>query len=395
MTPPAAPLVLIEPYAHRVGGHHQRTLHALAAAHPDTRGITVADIRGSARTLIGCAAAAQVLVAAGRWMFRSRRWPEWVRRLPYQVELVRRCLVEAACLRTVRRDRAATGATVVILTASEGLHAMAAALGGCAHLRFVHEVCTTEDLPLRLLGRLARRGQHRAGLLCPTEAVRQRAGARFPYLPTRVRTYAVDDGHRLTSAEIDSARSIFDIPEEATVVSLVGGWWQHKDIAVIDSALALLRSPLHLLVAGEPVDHAILVRWRHLPQVRLRVEPGSLPEASLRLVYAAANASLVTRRVGVGKESGLVLDAARLGVALIVSDHDPHLTGQLTDHSWCRMFRAGDAAALAVALDRLAGDPPPRPPASAPKALGIPTAAEQAAFLADSAAMLLTRGGHR
>ena len=30
------PLVLIEPYAHRGGGHHQRTLAALAATRPDS-----------------------------------------------------------------------------------------------------------------------------------------------------------------------------------------------------------------------------------------------------------------------------------------------------------------------------------------------------------------------
>jgi len=396
MTTPTPRLVLIEPYADRVGGHYRRTLAAVADAAPGAVIITPAAVTGwSARMLTCCAAGVQALAVFGSWVLPSRRWPDRLRRIPHQLGLVRRCLIEAACLRTVIRRSSSGPVAVVILTASEGLHVLAAVLGGVPHLRFVHEVNTTEDLPLRLLAALCRCGESRVGLLCPTEAVRRQVTARFPRLAAMVSTYAVDDGQRLTDAEISGARAVFGIADDATVVCLAGGWWAHKDVATVDAALTRIRRPLHLLVTGDPVDHSLLVRWRHLPQVRLHVESGPLPERALRLVYAAATASLVARQAGVGKESGLVLDAARLGVPLIVSDHDPDLSGQLAGQDWVRMFPAADATGLAAVLDRLSDTQPPRPPVSAPKTLGMSTAAEQAAFLTDTATTLLNRGVRR
>ncbi|MGN2642450.1 hypothetical protein ACTD5D_41015 [Nocardia takedensis] len=376
-------LVLIEPYADRVGGHYQHTLHVLAAARPDSFVITPARQCGAAAHLLATAAAAVRALATGtRLVLGPTWWPNRLRRVPYQLELVRRCLVEAACLRTAGHETGPETA-VVILTASEGLHTVAAVLGATPHLRYVHEVTTTEDLPLRLLSRVCRRRSGAVALVCPTEAVARALRARFPDLVTVVRTYALDDGHRLTDTEINGARTVFDIPSDATVVCLVGGWWPHKDIATITAALSRIRRPLHLLVTGHPVDQPTLERWRALPRVRLCTEPGPVPEQILRLVYAAADASLVARRHGVGKESGLVLDAARLGVPLLVSDHDPDQTGQLTGLDWVRVFPARSATGLATVLDRLTDDRLPRPPASAGKALGMATGSEQAAFLVE------------
>ncbi|MCC3318350.1 hypothetical protein [Nocardia africana] len=384
MSGPAPRLVLIEPYADRVGGHYQHTMYALAAAGPDSLIVTPPRRRGpAAHLLAGGAAMAQVLATGSSAVLGPRWWPDRLRRLPHQIELLRRCLVEAACLRSARHE-GGSGCAVVILTASEGLHLLAAALGGGAHLRFVHEVTTTEDLPLRLLGKLFRRRAGAVGLVCPTEAVARQLRPRFPVLATAVRTYAVDDGQQLTDAEIDGARDVFGIPADATVVCLVGGWWPHKDIATLDAALARLRKPLHLLVTGHPIDQQILDRWRGLPLVRLCVEPGPVPEQILRLVYAAADASLVIRHRGVGKESGLVLGAARLGVPLIVSGHDLDLTHQLIGHRWVRVFPAGSPVSLAMALDGLSDERMPRPPASAGKSLGMATPSEQAAFLVDT-----------
>ncbi|MEU2226429.1 hypothetical protein [Streptomyces sp. NPDC018347] len=79
--------------------------------------------------------------------------------------------------------------------------------------------------------------------------------------------------------------------------------------------------------SGVVVRPFSIKRWRDLPGLRVHTVPGPVNEAVLRLVYAAA--ALVPRRPGTGKESGLVMDAARLGVPLIVSDHDPALTARL------------------------------------------------------------------
>lgn len=388
MNTPEPPLVLIEPYAHRVGGHHQYTLHALTRDYPDTLVITGDDVAGvKARLLSVSAWTVGLLVAGSRRVFAPRWWPVRVRRTPHQLELARRCLAEAAYLRAAAL--AAPGAAAVILTASEALHTTAAVLGGTPHLRFVHEVNTTEDLPLRLLGdRMRRRGRTRVGLLCPTSALTRQLRTRFPDLSTVVRTYAVDDGTRLTNTEIADAREAFGIAADAVVVCLVGGWWPHKDIATVGAALAAVRCPLHVLIAGDPVDREVLAAWQRLPGVRVHVEPGPVPDQMLRMVYAAADASLVARHRGVGKESGLVLDTARLGVPLIVSDHDPDLTRQLSDQPWARRFAAGDAIRLATVLDQLTGARLSRPPITAPAVLGMPTAADQATFLIDTHAQL-------
>ncbi|WP_030592147.1 hypothetical protein [Streptomyces globisporus] len=400
------PLVLIEPYAHRGGGHHQHALSALAATgaslviapaglseelRPLVRSgarIAAGPDGAAARFLLSAARAAELVSAAGRRAFASRRWPRPVRRLPHQITLLARCLTEAAGLRTARR-RAPHSSAVVILSASEALHGMAAWLGGVPHLRFVHEVVTTEDRPTRWLGRLARQGEKQVVALYPTAAVRDQMTAVFPCLTGQVRAFAVDDGRRLTAAEREAGRSAFGIPAEATAVCVVGGWWPYKDIATIDAALARITAPLHVLVCGAPLDDVVLARWHRQPRVRLHTVPGPVADQVLRLVYGAADAALVARRPGVGKESGLVMDAARLGVPLLVSEHDPALTARLAGQPWVRSYPAGEAGALARALDGLSTRAPARPGSSAPAVLDLYSAAEQAAFFTDTYARLI------
>ncbi|OEU96263.1 glycosyltransferase [Streptomyces oceani] len=403
------PFVLIEPYADRLGGHHQRTLAALAQVRPNSLVIaphgaapeTVAALREAGARLVTAPAGlpADVLLAAsrlaaglssaGQRAFRSRRWPRALRRLPHQVTLIARCLTEASALRTARRQGADAEA-VAILTASEALHGAAALLGGLPHLRFVHEAVTTEDAAVRLLDRLPRRGEKQVITVYPTQAVGQQFAGVFPELPAVVRAFAVDDGRRLSDAECEGGRMAFDIPDDEAVVCLVGGWWPYKDIDVIDAALARLEEPLHLVVAGTPLDEAVLKRWRSLPHLRLHTVPGPIAEGVLRLVYAAADATLVARHPGVGKESGLVMDAARLGIPLIVSDHDPALTARLHGQPWAMTFPVGDPDALADALHTVTRQVPGRPGPDAPGLLGMHSAAAQADFLTLTFAALRT-----
>jgi hypothetical protein len=397
------PLVLIEPYANRPGGHHHHALVALARARPGTlviapHGITheaTSALRGAEARVVtapaGVLSAALMAAsrftasvsAAGHRAFRSRRWPRPVRRLPHQLTLIARCLTEAAALRTAGR-LAPSADALVTLSASEALHGAAVLLGGLPHLRFIHEVTTTEDRPLRLLGRFARAGETKTLALYPTAAVFEESAVRFPRLPGQVRTFAVDDGERVTEAERNGGRTAFAIPPNQRTVCLVGGWWPHKDMATVTTALDRLRRPLHVLVAGHPLDEAVLERWRQMPQVHVHTVPGAVGTKVLRLIYAAADTALVARHPGVCKESGLLMDTARYGTPLIVSDHDPDLTARLRDQPWARVFTAGDPADLADALHRTMQEPLARPGPEASRLLGMLPADQQADFLTEA-----------
>ncbi len=111
----------------------------------------------------------------------------------------------------------------------------------------------------------------------------------------------------------------------------------------------------------------------------------------LRLVYAAADAALVARHPGVGNESGLVMDAACLGVPLIVSDHYPVLTGRLRGQPWALTFPVGAPDGLADVLHTVIRQPPVQPGLEAPCLLGMRTADEQADFLTHTFASLRTK----
>ena len=88
-------MVLIQPYADRLGGHHQRTLVALAQSRPGSlviaphgiarevvRALSVAGARLAtaptgrlAGVLLAASRLASGLSGAGQRLFRSRRWP--------------------------------------------------------------------------------------------------------------------------------------------------------------------------------------------------------------------------------------------------------------------------------------------------------------------------------
>ena len=393
------PMALIEPHADQGGGHHCRTLLALAHAHGNALivapPLTPASVReqlaatgaelatgprGLAAVLLKSAAklvaVAELVTGA---VFVARRWPDRLRRTPHQFALLASALREAAAVRTARRLR--LDPTVVILTAVPGLHALVGLLGG-GHLRFVHEITTTEDLPLRLLGNLAQRGRHRVLVLAPTRAVQGQLSERFPSLRVQVRPYAVaSPADRITTEERAKARASLGLADRHTAIALVGGWWPAKDIATVHRALVQLTRTIHLLITGHPLDAQRLAQWSALPQVQVHLEQVPASDTAVRDLYAAADAALVARHPGIGKESGLVIDALRFGVPLICSDHHRDLTRKLIGQPWTRLFPAGDATQLADILDRLADQRLPAPAPGTAAVLGIPTPSAQIAFL--------------
>ncbi|MFG2415111.1 glycosyltransferase family protein [Streptomyces goshikiensis] len=392
-------LVLVERNAHLPSGHHHGALIALARAHQPTvvivpNGVT-AETRAalvnaqaqvvdrphgtSGRILTVAARATEAAAHIALLLFRARHWPKGLRRAPHQITALARCLTESAAVRTGRY--LAGPHPVTVLSAGEALHTTTGLLGG-PHARYVHEINTTEDRMLRLLGALTRRGTDRVTLLAPTDQVRDELASLFPQVPCWTRPFAVaDPGDRINETERCVARQEAGLKAADRAVCLVGGWWPSKDLATIDAALHRITRPLTVLVIGGPLDEQMLRRWRDLPHVRLQATHSTATQAQIRGVYAAADATVLARHPGVGKESGLLADAVRLGVPLLVSDHDPGLSARLRGRDWARSFPAGDASALADRLDRLSSSLPRRPGPKAAQQIGIPTAAEQAAFL--------------
>lgn len=81
MSTRCGPLVLIEPQAHLGGGHHQRTLTALAAARPGAVVITPQGIANRPGPLLRAAPASP----PDRWVRRRRPcWPRHARRNAFQ-----------------------------------------------------------------------------------------------------------------------------------------------------------------------------------------------------------------------------------------------------------------------------------------------------------------------
>ncbi|GAA2668410.1 MULTISPECIES: hypothetical protein [Actinosynnema] len=395
MTAPPV-LVLVETDPAEVSGHWHRQALALDAA-ARTQGIRVllitpSGIGAAAREGLAAAGLAPVTTPRGVgavllwWSARALRGAAdaaaWAgrrrhRRFPHQWMLLARCLAEAAALRTARALTGHRQPPVVLLSAAEGLHALAALLGGTPHLRWVHQLHTTEDVLLRRLGALGRRTRHRVRLLAPKQELADRISGRFPTLPICVLPFAPADAEpRLDERERAYARAALGVDERETVVCLVGGWWPHKDPGLLSAALSLIpQVRLHVLVAACHLDEDLLRLLRALPRVRVHELVGHLPRERVRQVYAAADATLVLRHPGAAdRESGLVADALVLGVPLITTDHDPVQAALLSGRDWARVVPCAQPPALAQVLRELTGHRLPRPAPDQAAALGLPTA---------------------
>jgi glycosyltransferase involved in cell wall biosynthesis len=217
-------------------------------------------------------------------------------------------------------------------------------------------------------------------VVATTPAVRSDLLACFPGLPTTVATFSLTDpAARLTGSERTKARRALDIGTGETVAVMVGGWWPGKHPAVVADALHLLvpdevpSGGLRLVVAGHPLDEPVLARMASAPSVRLTTYHRVLSNDELRTLYAAADLALVSRTADCLKESALVADAVRLGVPLLVSDHDPDLTTRLAGTRWAAVFHSGDAANLAAVLRRVLAAPVHRPGPDAAATIGLVT----------------------
>jgi glycosyltransferase involved in cell wall biosynthesis len=158
------------------------------------------------------------------------------------------------------------------------------------------------------------------------------------------------------------------------VVVMIGGWQSYKDPLTALKGLSRAKTKLVVIVAGFPIDADCALQFQ---TSSLRVIPivGPLDPAALRNVYATADLTVVSRVAGIARESGLVMDAAKFGVPLLMSDNDPDLVRCLADAPWVTVFSAGNPTQLAEAVDEL-NFPLLRPPSTAQTVLGMLTSSE-------------------
>jgi glycosyltransferase involved in cell wall biosynthesis len=387
--------VLVEPNLHLLGGHWSDGVPRLADAArtrgadtlvlapngiaPETRerlrdsGAAVSTSEDGRRDVAAAyrRAAAALDVLHASW--RRRRPRSW---RPFQLTLLSRCLREAAALRHARH---LPGRVVpVVLTASESLASAAALLSGVGHVRVVHDVYSRESWWLRGIERVAARScARRVVALCTTADVRERLRQRHPRLASIQRTFTVAEPEMyLTDDERAAAREALGLGGAARVGCFVGGWWRGKDWDTVLRALAQAPAALTVVIAGSPLLPEAIERLRCTTASRILVLDRPLDSRELREVYAASDFTIVSRLAGEGRESGLVMDAARFGVSLVVSDHDPTLTGALRDVPWARLYPASDPEALAAVLRALTAEAPPRPDHGAAGSLGMTSARE-------------------
>ncbi len=283
---------------------------------------------------------------------------------------------------------------VVILTASQGLAATAAGLSNTPHVRFVHYEGAPEGMCLRAVEKVFAQNEQRIALIATNTTIESTTRERHPGRRLTVRSFTVaDPTMRIGEDERGPARHELEIVDTEFVMAMVGGWWPYRDMETVKRGLELLGRPVTLVVCGVPVRPSELEPAVRRGGGRVVDLAGAVTENQLRRIYAASDGALVTRTPGWPEEIGTLFDAARYGVPLVMSDHDPDLSHRLANEPWIRLFRAGEPLGLARALERFAEDPPPRPDRHAAERMGLSSAPDAIVAFSRLAAAMPTRRG--
>jgi glycosyltransferase involved in cell wall biosynthesis len=385
--------VFVEPDAHLIRGHAGDQLIALAGAaralghrcliigsngvEPELRrqleliGVEVKGLPRQLSSRHGCLA----LVAGGLFMlaelveFASSERSWW------------RGLQDAS--RSVREAAALTfgassgGSSFVVLSANERLVATSAFLaGGIPHLRVVHDVTHGSSGPISWLDRLTRSARRCCLTLCTSEGAAVAIQSSQPGLRAVVESFGtVEVSLPPTGQQRAEARSRLDL-DDIPYGCMVGGWWPPKDIETVVRALQVMTTPIGIVVGGAPLDERLLGQLDAVLGDRLVVIPDQLDPQQKAAIYHAVDFSLVSREPGAAKESGLIADALRFRVPLVVSDHDKRLAAKIVFEPWAAVFQAGASPSLALALAR-ASEGLAIPPADAQEGLGFRNAVDQ------------------
>lgn len=209
----------------------------------------------------------------------------------------------------------------------------------------------------------------RAGHLnvCISRRLAAHCEAQAPGVPRMLLPVLVDSDRFVPSAAAaERAGRSFGIPDDAVVVSYLGGLWRHHGVGTLIRAFAAIadRHPqARLLVAGRPGpgethdDVAALVA-RHGLEDRA-IAPGWVDTQAVIDLSARTDIFALPQLDTEATNTGLptkIAEYAQMGRAIVATDTSD-IAVYFRDGSDALIVPPGDVDALADALDRLLGDP--------------------------------------
>lgn len=153
------------------------------------------------------------------------------------------------------------------------------------------------------------------------------------------------------NGEAGDVRQRYGLPDQAPLVTYVGGFWAHKHVPMLVDAVAHLET-MHLVLAGDPRGRAQTVRQRARDRgIQGRVHlPGRMPREDVRALY---HASTVHASASDNEGFGLtVLEAMACGLPVVAraTGVAPELAEQ-----GAVIEIVDDALGFAEAIERLSG----------------------------------------
>jgi UDP-glucose:(heptosyl)LPS alpha-1,3-glucosyltransferase len=173
-------------------------------------------------------------------------------------------------------------------------------------------------------------------VICNSKMVRAEIMARFDLPEERLPVIynAVDSGafHPDLREQRDSVRTLFNLPQEATVFLLVGSGYERKGVATAIAALAELPASTHLLIVGHEKHPDRYKRLARTLGVRERIVFAG-PQADVKPFFGAADVFVLPtiydpfpNAVLEAMACGLpVITSTKSGAAELVQEHDAGL----------------------------------------------------------------------
>lgn len=183
--------------------------------------------------------------------------------------------------------------------------------------------------------------------------------ALWPAVPVRVIPQA-SIGGRPKAPSREAARGRLGIAADRFVILLFGKWHQNKHNASAVAGVARLAGDPLLIVAGDTRGHDVrtLAQAAGLEADQLMLHDRLIKPHEVASFYAACDVVVVSHTARFLGDSGILADAVGYQRPVVGTDHG-HVGRRLRNSEIGAVFPAGDAPALAAALEHVRERPPP------------------------------------